>query len=104
MILSIIKINYLKMKERIFKIKTNEFLLFYRLLKESVVNCVHEKYKLNVSMIYLFITKNCIVLYTFIHFSFISQVESIMHKAALVELTGCTIIMSLLGYYTIMVR
>ncbi|XP_018046436.1 PREDICTED: odorant receptor 82a-like [Atta colombica] len=33
--------------------------------------------------------------------SFISQVESIMHKAALVELTGCTIIMSLLGYYTI---
>ncbi|XP_011058416.1 PREDICTED: odorant receptor 82a-like [Acromyrmex echinatior] len=34
--------------------------------------------------------------------SFISQVESIMHKAALVELTGCTVIMSLLGYYTIM--
>ncbi|XP_018364257.1 PREDICTED: odorant receptor 82a-like [Trachymyrmex cornetzi] len=34
--------------------------------------------------------------------SFISQVESIMHKAALVELMGCTIIMSLLGYYTIM--
>ncbi|XP_018343950.1 PREDICTED: odorant receptor 22c-like [Trachymyrmex septentrionalis] len=33
--------------------------------------------------------------------SFISQVESIMHKAALVELAGCTIVMCLLGYYTI---
>ncbi|KYQ48172.1 Odorant receptor Or2 [Trachymyrmex zeteki] len=33
--------------------------------------------------------------------SFISQVESIMHKAALVELAGCTVVMCLLGYYTI---
>ncbi|XP_018364255.1 PREDICTED: odorant receptor 4-like [Trachymyrmex cornetzi] len=32
--------------------------------------------------------------------SFISQLESIMHKPAFVELTGCTIIMCLLGYYT----
>ncbi|XP_018406401.1 PREDICTED: odorant receptor 22c-like [Cyphomyrmex costatus] len=34
--------------------------------------------------------------------SFISQVESIMHKAAFVELAGCTIVMCLLGYYSIM--
>ncbi|XP_018046458.1 PREDICTED: odorant receptor 22c-like [Atta colombica] len=34
--------------------------------------------------------------------SFISQVESIMHKVSLVELTGCTMAMCLLGYYTIM--
>ncbi|XP_018364321.1 PREDICTED: odorant receptor 22c-like [Trachymyrmex cornetzi] len=33
--------------------------------------------------------------------SFISQVESITHKAAFVQLTGCTVIMSLLGYYTV---
>ncbi|XP_011058419.1 PREDICTED: uncharacterized protein LOC105148410 [Acromyrmex echinatior] len=31
--------------------------------------------------------------------SFISQLESIMHKPAFVELTGCTTIMCLLGYY-----
>ncbi|XP_011058414.1 PREDICTED: uncharacterized protein LOC105148406 [Acromyrmex echinatior] len=35
--------------------------------------------------------------------SLISQVESIMHKAALVELAGCTVVMCLLGYYTITV-
>ncbi|XP_018311180.1 odorant receptor 22c-like [Mycetomoellerius zeteki] len=33
--------------------------------------------------------------------SFISQLESIMHKAAFVELTGCTIALCLLGYYTV---
>ncbi|XP_012063230.1 PREDICTED: uncharacterized protein LOC105626542 [Atta cephalotes] len=36
--------------------------------------------------------------------SFISQLESIMHKPAFVELTGCTTIMCLLGYYTATVR
>ena len=41
-------------------------------------------------------------LYVLYHncFSFISQLESIMHKPAFVELTGCTTIMCLLGYYT----
>ncbi|KAL0117019.1 hypothetical protein PUN28_010113 [Cardiocondyla obscurior] len=34
--------------------------------------------------------------------SFISRLESIMHKVSLVELMGCTINMCLLGYYTIM--
>ncbi|XP_018364326.1 PREDICTED: odorant receptor 22c-like [Trachymyrmex cornetzi] len=34
--------------------------------------------------------------------SFISRVESIMHKASLAELMGCTIILCLMGYYTIM--
>ncbi|XP_014487622.1 PREDICTED: odorant receptor 4-like [Dinoponera quadriceps] len=34
--------------------------------------------------------------------SFISRVENIMHKASLVELTGCTIILCLLGYYILM--
>ncbi|XP_012214668.1 odorant receptor 82a-like isoform X2 [Linepithema humile] len=34
--------------------------------------------------------------------SFISRIESIMHKIALVELTGCTINMCLIGYYSIM--
>ncbi|XP_018343952.1 PREDICTED: odorant receptor 82a-like [Trachymyrmex septentrionalis] len=32
--------------------------------------------------------------------SFVSQLESIMHKPAFVELTGCTAILCLLGYYT----
>ncbi|XP_025075346.1 uncharacterized protein LOC105432038 [Pogonomyrmex barbatus] len=35
--------------------------------------------------------------------SFISRLESIMHKVSLGELMGCTINMCLLGYYTIMV-
>ncbi|XP_012062990.1 PREDICTED: odorant receptor 4-like [Atta cephalotes] len=34
--------------------------------------------------------------------SFISQMESIMHKISFVELTGCTVVMCLLGYYIIM--
>ncbi|XP_018406402.1 PREDICTED: odorant receptor 4-like [Cyphomyrmex costatus] len=34
--------------------------------------------------------------------SFISRLESIMHKVSLAELMGCTISMCLLGYYTIM--
>ncbi|XP_071641244.1 odorant receptor 4-like isoform X3 [Temnothorax longispinosus] len=34
--------------------------------------------------------------------SFISRVESIMHPVSLTELMGCTVIMCLLGYYTIM--
>ncbi|XP_029660097.1 odorant receptor 4-like isoform X2 [Formica exsecta] len=34
--------------------------------------------------------------------SFISRMESIMHKVSLVELMGCTINMCLLGYYCIM--
>ncbi|XP_032669675.1 odorant receptor 4-like [Odontomachus brunneus] len=34
--------------------------------------------------------------------NFISRVEDIMHKACLVELMGCTIIMCLLGYYVLM--
>ncbi|XP_018311181.1 odorant receptor 4-like [Mycetomoellerius zeteki] len=34
--------------------------------------------------------------------SFISRVESIMHKASLAELMGCTIVLCLMGYYTIM--
>ncbi|XP_014487623.1 PREDICTED: odorant receptor 4-like [Dinoponera quadriceps] len=34
--------------------------------------------------------------------SFISRVENIMHKASLVELTGCTIILCLLGYYILL--
>ncbi|XP_018406399.1 PREDICTED: odorant receptor 82a-like [Cyphomyrmex costatus] len=34
--------------------------------------------------------------------SFISRVESIMHKASLAELMGCTIILCLMGYYSIM--
>ncbi|XP_018058961.1 PREDICTED: odorant receptor 22c-like [Atta colombica] len=33
--------------------------------------------------------------------SFISQLESIMHKLAFVQLTGCTIIMCLCGYYIV---
>ena len=40
---------------------------------------------------------------TFIRFSFISRVESIMHKASLAELMGCTMSLCLIGYYTIMV-
>ncbi|XP_012062986.1 PREDICTED: uncharacterized protein LOC105626294 [Atta cephalotes] len=36
--------------------------------------------------------------------SFISQLESIMHKPAFVELIGCTTIMCLLGYYIVTVR
>ncbi|XP_020295549.1 uncharacterized protein LOC109860688 [Pseudomyrmex gracilis] len=36
--------------------------------------------------------------------SFIKCVESIMHKASLAELAGCTINMCLLGYYCIMVQ
>ncbi|XP_011684721.1 PREDICTED: uncharacterized protein LOC105448055 [Wasmannia auropunctata] len=34
--------------------------------------------------------------------SFLSRVESIMHKVSFVELTGCTINMCLIGYYVIM--
>ncbi|XP_018406395.1 PREDICTED: odorant receptor 82a-like [Cyphomyrmex costatus] len=33
--------------------------------------------------------------------SFISQLESIMNKAAFVELTGCTMALCMLGYYTV---
>ena len=44
------------------------------------------------------------ILTTYTCFSFIVQIENIMHKACLGELMGCTLSMCLLGYYSILVR
>jgi len=50
-----------------------------------------------------YLQKIKVLLHLYVYFSFISRVESIMHKASLAELMGCTIILCLMGYYTIMV-
>ncbi|XP_018364254.1 PREDICTED: odorant receptor 22c-like [Trachymyrmex cornetzi] len=70
--------------------------VLYAWLHELVENRTEKNYKAEQKL-------TAIVKHHLRILSFISQVESIMHKAALVELMGCTIIMSLLGYYTIMI-